>query len=213
MNTKPLSNGSETHWGLFLQKRKLVAGSPPHSDAALIEREILRLENIVSSFLEFGRPAEPKRAEVAAQGALTEVQKLLSPELAKSRIQLICEDSEPLSMQVDAAQLKQVLINLVKNAADSIGQAGTITLRTRLAQKRLLKGEADGVVLEVSDTGRGIAPEIQRRLCDPFFTTKDDGTGLGLAIAARLVEMNGGALQYQTQLNRGTTFGIVLPRA
>jgi signal transduction histidine kinase len=198
---------------LFTQQRKLVAGSPAHSDASLIEREILRLEHIVNNFLQFARPARPEVAQVPAQGPLTEVQSLLSPELAKSRIQLICEESEPLSVRADAAQIKQVLINLVQNAADSIGQAGTITMRARLAKKRLRNGEADGVVLEVSDTGKGIAPEVQRRLCDPFFTTKDNGTGLGLAIAARLVEMNGGALQYQTQLNRGTTFGIVLPLA
>jgi signal transduction histidine kinase len=198
---------------LFTQQRKLVAGSPAHSDAALIEREILRLEHIVNNFLQFARPARPEVEKVPALGPLAEVQTLLSPELAKSRIQLICEESEPLSIRADAAQIKQVLINLVQNAADSIGQAGTITMRARLAKKRLRNGEADGVVLEVSDTGKGIAPEVQRRLCDPFFTTKDNGTGLGLAIAARLVEMNGGALQYQTQLNRGTTFGIVLPLA
>ena len=54
---------------------------------------------------------------------------------------------------------------------------------------------------------------MQKRLFDPFFTTKDNGTGLGLSIAARIVEKHGGALQYQTRINRGTTFGIVLPEA
>jgi signal transduction histidine kinase len=68
------------------------------------------------------------------------------------------------------------------------------------------------VILEVSDTGKGIAPEAEKRLFDPFFTTKDSGTGLGLPIAARIVEKHQGALQYQTQLDRGTTFGIILPR-
>jgi len=69
------------------------------------------------------------------------------------------------------------------------------------------------VILEVADTGKGISPEIEKRLFDPFFTTKNTGTGLGLSIAATLVQKNGGALQYQTQINRGTTFGIVLPEA
>ena len=68
-------------------------------------------------------------------------------------------------------------------------------------------------VLSVADTGPGIPPDVEKRLFDPFFTTKEDGTGLGLSIAARIVEKHGGALQYQTQPNRGTTFGIVLPRA
>jgi len=67
------------------------------------------------------------------------------------------------------------------------------------------------VILEVADDGEGIPPEVERRLFDPFFTTKESGTGLGLSIAARIVQMHGGALQYQTQVSRGTTFGIVLP--
>jgi signal transduction histidine kinase len=66
-------------------------------------------------------------------------------------------------------------------------------------------------ILEVADTGKGIPPEIEKRLFDPFFTTKEAGTGLGLSIAMRIVEKSGGLLQYQTQVGRGTTFGIVLP--
>lgn len=68
-------------------------------------------------------------------------------------------------------------------------------------------------MLEVEDTGKGISPEVQKRLFDPFFSTKDSGTGLGLSIAARIIEKHGGLLEFQTQLNRGTTFGIVLPKA
>jgi len=73
-------------------------------------------------------------------------------------------------------------------------------------------GLLDAVVLEVADTGKGISTEVEKRLFDPFFTTKETGTGLGLSIAARIVQKNGGALQYTTQVNRGTTFGIVLPK-
>ena len=68
-------------------------------------------------------------------------------------------------------------------------------------------------ILEVADTGKGIPPEVGKRLFDPFFTTKEAGTGLGLPIAARIVEKHGGTLQYQTRVGRGTTFGIVLPLA
>ena len=114
---------------------------------------------------------------------------------------------------MDLAQIKQVLINLVQNAADSITQGGTITLRARHDRKNLPQGETDVVILEVADTGDGIPPEVEKRLFDPFFTTKETGTGLGLPIAARIVEKHGGALQYQTQVNHGTTFGIVLPQA
>jgi signal transduction histidine kinase len=68
------------------------------------------------------------------------------------------------------------------------------------------------VILEVSDTGKGIPPEVEKRLFDPFFSTKQTGTGLGLPIAARIVERHGGTLLYQTRPGHGTTFGVVLPR-
>ena len=107
--------------------------------------------------------------------------------------------------------MQQVLINLIQNAAESIGRNGMITLRVAKGTKHLADRMMDTVVLEIADTGKGIAPEVERRLFDPFFTTKDAGTGLGLSIAARIVEKHGGALQYATQVNRGTIFGVVLP--
>ena len=67
------------------------------------------------------------------------------------------------------------------------------------------------VIIEVEDNGTGISPEVQKRLFDPFFTTKQSGTGLGLSIAARIVEKHAGALRFQTAVNHGTTFGVVLP--
>jgi signal transduction histidine kinase len=69
------------------------------------------------------------------------------------------------------------------------------------------------VLIEVADTGKGIPPDVQKRLFDPFVSTKQGGTGLGLAIAERIVEKHGGRILFTTQLNRGTTFQIVLPIA
>jgi two-component system NtrC family sensor kinase len=109
--------------------------------------------------------------------------------------------------------MKQVLINLLQNAVESIGRNGTITLRARPERKWLLGAEKEVVVLEVADTGKGIPADVGKRLFDPFFTTKEGGTGLGLSIAAQIVAKHGGSLQYQTQVNRGTIFGIVLPLA
>jgi len=196
---------------LFIQQKKFQPGSPEQSDVELVEREILRLERIVNEFLRFARPAEPELATIPANQPLEEVQALLTAQLAKQGIQLVRETAGPMRVTVDPGQIKQVLINLVRNAADSMNGSGTITLRARHDRKRLANGEAEVVVLEVADTGKGIPPEVEARLFDPFFTTKDNGTGLGLSIAARIVEKQGGSLQYQTQVNRGTTFGIVLP--
>jgi signal transduction histidine kinase len=108
-------------------------------------------------------------------------------------------------VRADTQQIKQVLINLIQNSADSIGRNGAITLRAR-------NGADAYAVMEVIDNGKGIPSDVQKRLFDPFFTTKEGGTGLGLPIAARIVEKHGGELRYQTQLNRGTVFSIVLPR-
>jgi signal transduction histidine kinase len=197
--------------GLFIQQKKFQPGSPERSDIELVEREILRLERIVTNFLRFARPAEPELSTFPAERPLEEVQVLFEAHLAKSGIRLVREPSAPLRVKADAAQLKQALINLVQNAADSMNGHGTITLRARHDRKRFDDGEADVVVLEVADTGKGIPPEVETRLFDPFFTTKDTGMGLGLSIAARIVEKQGGLLQYQTQVSHGTTFGIVLP--
>lgn len=197
---------------LFTQQKKFAAGSPEHSDVKVVEREIVRLERIVNDFLQFARPAEPEPVVIAADLLLMETKIFFAPQLEKNRIQLNLEPSTPTYVKVDPAQMKQVLINLVQNAAESIGQDGSITLRVRQSRKPLLNGEKSTVILEVSDTGKGIPLEAQKRLFDPFFTTKESGTGLGLSIAARIVQKHGGVLQYQTHVNRGTTFGILLPQ-
>ena len=136
---------------------------------------------------------------------------LFQPELEKSNIKLVLAEVVPAQIRVDPPQLKQVLINLVQNAADSVGRNGTVTLRAQRDEKFINGRSIDAVILEVSDTGKGISPEAEKRLFDPFFTTKDYGTGLGLPIAARIVEKHGGALQYRNLAQGGAAFGIVLP--
>jgi signal transduction histidine kinase len=198
---------------LFLQQKHLPPGTPEHGDAEIIAQEVTRLERMVKDVLLFAKPSDPNLITINADQPLREVQSLLSPELEKNAIHVSVENSVAAHIRVDLPQIRQVLINLVQNAADSIGRQGDVTLRTRLDSKRLGDRLREVVVLEVADTGKGISPEVAKRLFDPFFTTKESGTGLGLSIAARIVEKHGGALQYQTQVNRGTTFGIVLPRA
>jgi signal transduction histidine kinase len=197
---------------LYMQQKHLNRGTPEYEDAILIGGEINRLERIVKDFLMFARPSDPELVAVPVEQPLREVQTLMEPELKKSRIKLVLESAAPAQINIDPGQIRQVLINLIQNAADSIGSNGTITLRGRLDEKRLADGPTEVVILEVSDTGKGIPPEVGKRLFDPFFTTKESGTGLGLPIAARIVEKHHGALQYQTQEGRGTTFGIILPR-
>ena len=127
-------------------------------------------------------------------------------------LQWIKELAQGIRFEADRAQLKQVLINLVRNAVEAGGPGSTVVLRARTGQARLRGIPMAVVVLEVVDRGAGIPAEARERLFDPFFTTKEDGTGLGLSIAARIVEKHGGALEYQTDPDRGSTFGVVLPR-
>jgi len=197
---------------LFTQQKMLKPGTPELADAEVIGQEINRLERIVKDFLQFARPADPQFVTGPADAPLREAASLLAPQLEKANIRLTLDSPPSAWMRVDPHQIKQVLINLIQNAADAIGQNGTVTLRLRLGTARLGGKSAKAVTLEVADTGTGIPPEVERRLFDPFFSTKESGTGLGLPIAARIVEKHGGALQYQTQVNRGTIFGIVLPR-
>ncbi len=198
---------------LFIQQKNLKPGSPEQADATIISSEVSRLERIVRDVLLFARPSEPHLATVPASELLHNVQNLMAPDLEKSAIRVLVGNSIPASVRVDPQQIQQVLINLVRNAAESIGQNGTVTLSVRTSTSRLKDGASETVLLEVGDTGKGIPPDVEKRLFDPFFTTKETGTGLGLSIAARIVEKHGGALQYQTKVNHGSTFGIVLPRA
>jgi signal transduction histidine kinase len=194
-------------------KRSLVSGSSEHEDATVIDNEIKRLEGIVQAFLQFARPSEPKFVTVSADSLLVRVRALLGGQMEKAAIQLLLESPPDLWVRVDPGQIEQVLINLVQNGAESIELEGVIQLRARKDVARLAGRSSSVVVLEVSDTGKGIPPDVQKRLFDPFFTTKEEGTGLGLSIAMRIVEQQGGALHYTTQLDRGTTFSLILPEA
>ena len=196
---------------LFTLQKTLAAGTPPHEDALVIRNEIDRLNRIVTDFLQLARPTDPRLAPLVAEPLLNEVRRLFVPQCEKQGIELKVESANGARFLADAQQMKQVLINLIQNAADSIEVQGTITLRARRDTGRLGGQSADVVVIEVQDTGTGIPPEVQKRLFDPFFSTKEGGTGLGLSIAAQIVNNHGGKLEFRTQQTQGTTFAIVLP--
>jgi signal transduction histidine kinase len=193
--------------------KNLVQNSSEQEDALIIGHEIQRLERIVQEFLQFARPAEPKLITVSAESLLAKVQSLLVSQLERASIRLNLESVPDIWVRVDPHQIEQVLINLIRNAAESIERDGTITLRVRTGTARLTGRKCPVVMLEVSDTGRGIPPEVRKRMFDPFFTTKEEGTGLGLVIASRIIEKHNGTMQCRSESNRGTTFTIMLPHA
>lgn len=191
--------------------RKAVPAVSQNEDATVIADEINRLEKIVQDFLQFARPSEPRLALIPAGRVLKEVHNLMRLPLEKSAIELVLLEEEAISMYADAQQIKQVLINLIQNSAENIGRNGTVTLGLRRDEVELSGRTRPAAILTIADTGKGIPPEVEARLFDPFFTTKEGGTGLGLAISARIVEKHGGVLRYETELNSGTTFEVVLP--
>jgi signal transduction histidine kinase len=196
---------------LYMHQRNLRPGTQEEADAKVISQEIDRLERIVKDFLLFARPSEPQLRPLSAEEPLREVHQFLAPQLQKANIHFTLEAAPPVRVNADPQQLKQVLINLVQNASEATGPNGTVALRARSDRMWLRDKDTDVVVFEIADTGKGIPPEVEKRLFDPFFSTKESGTGLGLSIAARIVEKHGGLLQYKTRVNHGTTFMIVLP--
>jgi signal transduction histidine kinase len=196
---------------LFTLKKALGQSLSAVEDADLIEREISRLERIVRDVLSFAKPAEPRLEAVSAMALLREVRDLMSAQLEKSGIELTVENSTDAIIEGDSNQLKQVLLNLIRNGADSVATQGKIALRVCTERVNLGGRPCHAAVLEVEDNGQGISPDVQKRVFDPFYTTKPAGTGLGLSIAARIVEQHSGALRYKTEMGHGTTFGIIVP--
>jgi signal transduction histidine kinase len=196
---------------LFTQKSLLEEKSEAWEDNEFITEEISRLEKIVRDFLAFARPSEPHLARMKATQPFRDLQSLVRRSLEKANIALKEDFQTEAPIEADAQQIKQVLLNLVQNAAESIGRDGTITLRTRAEARNRMRQQQRMVVMEVEDNGKGLSPEVQKRLFDPFFTTKANGTGLGLSIAARILEKHRGNLEYEGLRDRGAVFRVVLP--
>jgi len=197
---------------LYTLEKHLQTVPAARKDTDIIGAEISRLERIVQDVLNFARPSDPRLETISAETLLRDVQGLMAPNFEARKVQITVDSKPDLFIKVDSGHLKQVLINLVRNGAEAIDGTGSVKLSARASRARLGKMESDVVVLEVTDTGKGISPEAEKRLFDPFYSTKETGTGLGLPIAARIVEKHGGMLQYQTRPGAGTTFGVVLPR-
>ncbi len=198
---------------LYIQQRGLPAHSPAWEDARIIDCEINRLEGIVRTVLAFARPTPPEPVEVDPARVLDQVRQLVLADCARQDIRVCLDCTSHLPFRADAAQVHQVILNLVRNAVEAVGQGGNIHLSVRQAIRKFGDRLQPGVVIQIEDDGPGIPPTVQERLFDPFFTTKSEGTGLGLAISARIVERNGGLLEFASEAGRGTLFAVVFPAA
>ena len=166
--------------------------------------EIGRLDYIITEFLQAMRPTAPRFQQVSLHGAVEATLQLLRPELENRRVEVI-ENLAPRLPEVrhDPAQVQQVLVNLIKNAMQSMTAGGRLTLASGAT--------ADAVWLSVADTGCGIPPDQLNRIFEPFFTTKKKGTGLGLMIVQRIIQAHGGRIELDSSLGHGTTFKLWFP--
>lgn len=174
-----------------------------------LEEEVLRLQNIATEFLTFGRPPVDKPEEFEVAKLMQETADFLGAEFQQHHIAIevqIEPRARASAVVMDRAKLRQVLLNLASNAEDAMPQGGTLRLGLGLTSGRR-------VSLTVSDTGCGIRSDRVAHVFDAFYSTKDEGNGLGLAIVKQVLEGAGGDIGVRSALGEGTEFRITLPLA
>jgi len=179
-----------------------------HEFLGIILEEVDRLDRVVRSVLDYGRPSMGNPGSVDVNAAVRRTLQVLgsSRDQATRRVLRTADDLPPV--RVDEEQLRQVVINLVNNAEEAMGGTGEVTVTT--GRKPSPRGPGY-VEIAVHDRGPGIAPEVMEHLFVPFFTTKPRGTGLGLAISQRMVQAMGGRIEVSSQPGVGSSFIVLLP--
>jgi hypothetical protein len=191
---------------LELLKAKLAEGGEkvrPQID--ILSEEIRRLDRVVKTFLDFTRPIELHPAETDLESLVRDVFTLVEPQAQANRVQLHFDQNGELPrLVVDRDLMKQALLNLVLNGCQAMPSGGELTVKSSALPTRL--------ELEISDQGTGIPPEARSKIFSLCFTTKPGGTGVGLALAYRIVQLHNGSIDFESEVGRGTTFRISLPR-
>jgi two-component system, NtrC family, sensor histidine kinase HydH len=173
----------------------------------IVLRETDRLSTLVNEFLFFARPPAGKPEKLHLKSAIEEITGLFEKDTHHARRFTLKASLDPeVHIIMDPAHLRQVLWNLLLNAADAVADGGTIEI-----QATALKNNK--VVVHVKDNGCGMPPEVAEKIFNPFYTTKPEGTGLGLSIVHRILIAYDCLLDVQTRIGRGTTFSFILQRS
>jgi len=203
---------------------ELPAGSPARPLVEQVEKAALCAAELTNQMLAYAGKGRFVVASVDLSHLVEEMAHLHSAAISKKAI-LTCDLGEALpAVEGDATQLRQVVMNLLTNASDAVGdESGAITVRTGVvdADRRCLEEaylsedlpEGAYVYVEVADTGSGMDAETKARIFDPFFTTKFTGRGLGLAGTLGIVRAHRGAICVESEPGSGTTFRVLLPAA
>ena len=176
--------------------------------ADIMIQEVDRLNRVVGQLLEFAKPVPVKPKPVSLQALLNDSIKLIRDRAAEKNISIQTKNNTRMAeVRIDPDRINQVLLNLYLNAIDSMESGGE--LKVEISSD----GQRRNVVIQVSDTGRGISRENLSKIFEPYFTTKSTGTGLGLAIAHNIVEAMGGKITVVSDKEVGTTFTVALPNS
>jgi signal transduction histidine kinase len=184
-----------------------LEGSPAQIEEAkrlarAIVKEVDRLTEITEEYLRFARLPRPKLEREDLSAIVSSLLAFMRPELDARGVKVEVE-LMPLPVAADEHQLRQALLNLLRNAGEAMRDGGRLTVTGRV--------DGTAVELAIADTGQGIAPEHLPKVFDPFFSTKEKGTGLGLALTQQIIVEHGGSIAVDSQLGRGTTFTVRLP--
>lgn len=170
----------------------------------IITEEVNRLEKILANIMDFSKPIETVKTLIQINELLENTCYLMGPYLKSAHIQVSKKfDPSIPKIIVDQTQMKQVFLNLIKNAAESMTQGGKLTVESMT--------EDEYIKIDFTDTGEGMTPEILQNLFTPFFTTKVDGTGVGLAVSQKIIDDHNGFIKIKSVPKEGTTFSISLP--
>lgn len=196
----------------------------------VVEGEVKRLQGVLEQFLGFVRVPELELEEVSLESLIEDLAEFTRPELEEKDITLrTFVDGAAPKVWADPAQLRAVLVNLVRNAAEAMDEPGQVMLTLRAAgrsaedqagegQRPGAEGDtgqaaaARGVVIQVTDTGAGMTAEVREHAFDPYFSTKKAGTGLGLPTVRRIIEQHDGSIELASDVGKGSQFTIRLPQ-
>jgi signal transduction histidine kinase len=190
----------------YLEDRLAKAGDTEGSDVAgKISREVDHMADLVREITQFGRPGSLRRIPTNLNGLMESCLVLAQARVTGTEIKVVLAlDTALPEAALDPREIRKVFLNLIVNALEAMSAGGTLTLRTRPAERGFVE-------LAVEDTGCGMSEETHARSFDLFFTTKESGTGLGMAIARTVVEQHGGRMEIRSQIGRGTQVRVLLP--
>lgn len=190
----------------FTQLLKRTADQNVMKYLAVFEDEIERIENVLSEMLTLSKPAKIERKPLSLRGLLENIICVIEPKAIMENIKIVQEDEYPGTpiLHGDEGRLKQIFLNVLKNAIESMPLEGTLTIH-------LLDGGKNQVHVIIEDTGKGIEEANLRQIFMPYFTTRADGTGLGMPFVLQAVEEHDGTISVSSEMGVGTSFILTFP--